>query len=155
MAKVRVTIDKEFPSRVYKTSLLFSALIVFLSLLYGHWPTTWGFMIGAAVSILFFKILWWTVDQVFKRSGKKALYFSLKIFLIKFPLLGIFLYYLFKNVEINPFALVGGIVIVQVVMFLKAIGVVIVNSMNKSGLPKDSELSYLKTKEKRHRSIAS
>ena len=89
-------------------------------------------MIGAAISILFFKILWWTVDQAFKRSGKKALYFALKIFLIKFPLLGISLYYLFTNVDINPFALVGGIVIVQAVMFLKAIGVVIVNSMRKS-----------------------
>ncbi|MFQ5840897.1 MAG: ATP synthase subunit I [Thermodesulfobacteriota bacterium] len=155
MAKVRVTIDKEFPSRVYKTSLLFSALIVFLSLLYGHWPTTWGFMIGAGISILFFKILWWTVDQVFKRSGKKALYFSLKIFLIKFPLLGIFLYYLFKNVEINPFALVGGIALVQVIMFLKVIGVVILNSMNKSERLQDSKPSHPKTRGNSLRSIAS
>ncbi len=150
-----LTIDKEFPKRVYKTSLLFSALIVLLSLLYGRWPVTWGLLIGAGISILFFRILWWTVDQVFKRSGKKAIFFSLKIFLIKFPLLGIFLYYLFKNAEINPFALVGGIAIVQVVMFLKAIGVVIVNSMNKSGLSKDTEPSNVKAKEHSPRSLAS
>jgi hypothetical protein len=127
-----LTIDKDFPRRVFKTSTVLSALITLLLFLYGQWPITLGFMIGAAISILFFKILWWTVDQVFRRSGKKALYFTLKIFLIKFPLLGITLYYLFTNVDINPFALVGGIVIVQVVMFLKAIGVVIVNSMRKS-----------------------
>jgi hypothetical protein len=127
-----ITIDKDFPRRVFKTSVLLSALITLLLVLYGRWSITLGFMIGAAISILFFKILWWTVDQAFKRSGKKALYFALKIFLIKFPLLGISLYYLFTNVAINPFALVGGIVIVQAVMFLKAIGVVIVNSMGKS-----------------------
>jgi len=127
-----ITIDKDFPRRVFKTSVLLSALITLLLVLYGRWSITLGFMIGAAISILFFKILWWTVDQAFKRSGKKALYFALKIFLIKFPLLGISLYYLFTNVAINPFALVGGIVIVQAVMFLKAIGVVIVNSMRKS-----------------------
>jgi len=131
-----LTIDKDFPRRVFKTSMVLSALITLLLFLYGQWPITLGFMIGAAISILFFKILWWTVDQVFKRSGKKALYFTLKIFLIKFPLLGITLYYLFTNVDINPFALVGGIVIVQVVMFLKAIGVVIVNSMRKSAQSK-------------------
>ncbi len=131
-----LTIDKDFPRRVFNTSVVLSALITFLLLMWGQWPITLGFMIGAAISILFFKILWWTVDQVFKRSGKKALYFALKIFLIKFPLLGISLYYLFTNVDINPFALVGGIVIVQVVMFLKAIGVVIVNSMRKSAKSK-------------------
>jgi hypothetical protein len=150
-----LTIDKEFPRRVYKTSLLFSVLIILLSLLYGRWPITWGLLIGTGISILFFKILWWTVDQVFKRSGKKAMLFSLKIFIIKFPLLGIFLYYLFKNAEINPFALVGGIAIVQVVMFLKAIGVVIVNSMNKSARARDSKPSNLKAKENTHRSLAS
>ena len=130
-----------------------SALITLLSLLYGQWSITWGFMIGAGISILFFKILWWTVDQVSKKSGKKALYFSLKIFLIKFPLLGILLYYLFKNVEINPFALVGGIAIVQVVMFLKAIGVVIVNSMSKSARSGDSKPPNSKPLENNRRGI--
>jgi hypothetical protein len=131
-----LTIDKDFPQRVFKTSMVLSAIITLLLLMWGQWPITLGFMIGAAISILFFKILWWTVDQIFKRSGKKPLYFALKIFLIKFPLLGITLYYLFMNVDINPFALVGGIIIVQVVMFLKAIGVAIVNSMRKSAQSK-------------------
>ena len=138
-----ITIDKDFPRRVFKTSVLLSALITLLLVLYGRWSITLGFTVGAGVSILFFKILWWTVDQAFKRSGGKALYFALKIFLIKFPILGISLYYLFTNVDINPFALVGGIVIVQAVMFLKAIGVVIVNSMRKSAQPKPPDSKRL------------
>lgn len=147
-----LTIDKDFPRRVFKTSVVLSALIILLLFLYGQWPITLGFMIGTGISILFFKILWWTVDQVFKRSGKKALYFSLKIFLIKFPLLGIFLYYAFKNLEINPFALVGGIALVQVVMFLKAIGVTVVNWMNTSAPPKAQKPSNPEAMEDNRRS---
>jgi hypothetical protein len=131
-----LTIDKDFPRRVFKTSMVLSALITLLLFMLGQWPITLGFMIGAAISLLFFKILWWTVDQIFKRSGKKALYLALKIFLIKFPLLGILLYYLFLNVDINPFALVGGIAVIQAVMFLKALGVVIANSTRKSAQSK-------------------
>jgi|GEM_PF-597688 hypothetical protein len=134
-----LTIDKDFPRRVFKTSMVLSALITLLLFLYGQWSITLGFMIGAAISILFFKILWWTVDQIFKRSGKKALYFSLKIFIVKFPLLGILLYYLFLNVDINPFALVSGIAVLQAVMFLKAIGVVIANSTRKSAQSRDTK----------------
>lgn len=149
-----LTIEKEFPRRVYKTSLLLSALITLLCLLFGLWSITLGFMVGAGISILFFRTLWWTVDQVFNRSGKKALFFSFKIFLIKFPLLGIFLYYLFKNVEINPFALVGGIVIVQGVMVLKAVGVVVVNSMNKPAHLRNGKSSAPKAEHNSRGSLA-
>jgi hypothetical protein len=43
---------------------------------------------------------------------------AISVFIIKFPLLGVGLWYAFKMFQINPFALIGGIGITQVAILI-------------------------------------
>jgi hypothetical protein len=43
------------------------------------------------------------------------------VFILKLPLLGITLWYAFKYISINPFALVGGIAVTQVAILIAGI----------------------------------
>ena len=43
---------------------------------------------------------------------------AIKVFILKFPLLGIALWYAFKYISINPFALVGGIAVTQMAILI-------------------------------------
>lgn len=125
-----LVIDDGFLQRVFKTSLMFSLFIVISSLVYEDSSITLGLAIGAFISLTFFAILRWTIDRFFKLDNKKRVFFAVKITLLKFPLLGIILYYAFRHITINPLALIAGIGIVQAVMVLKVVGILLVNYMN-------------------------
>ena len=125
-------IDDGFIQRVHKTSLLLSLFIIILSLSYRDNAITLGLVLGVSISLTFFDILWWTVNKFFnsKLHRKKSAFFAIKITLLKFPLLGIILYYVLSHININPFALIVGIGIVQAVMVLKVVGILFVNYTN-------------------------
>jgi len=81
-------------------------------------PTTNGLIFGSIASISFYLVAWWTVTVIIreKKSEKPNPLFALlalKIFILKFPLLGVGLWYAFKYFDINPFALIGGIAVTQ------------------------------------------
>ncbi len=61
---------------------------------------------------------------------KKGAFLAIKITLLKFPLLGVILYYALSYIKINPLALITGIGIVQVVIILKAVGILLVKYMD-------------------------
>ena len=125
-------IDDGFIQRVHKTSLLLSLFIIILSLSYRDNAITLGLVLGVSISLTFFDISWWTVNKFFnsKLHRKKSAFFAIKITLLKFPLLGIILYYVLSHININPFALIVGIGIVQAVMVLKVVGILFVNYTN-------------------------
>ena len=125
-------IDDGFLKRVHKTSLLLSLFIIISSLTYWNSSITLGLITGVFISLTFFEILCWTVNRFFnfKFDRKKRVFFALKITLLKFPLLGIFLYYILSYISINPLALIAGIGIVHVVIILKVVGILFVNYMN-------------------------
>ena len=132
MSNRPIIVDDGFIQRVHKTSLLLSLFIIILSLSYRDSAITLGLLLGVSISLTFFELLWWTVNKFFssKLHWKKSAFFAIKITLLKFPLLGIILYYVLKYININPLALIAGIGIVQAVMILKVVGILFVNYMN-------------------------
>jgi hypothetical protein len=123
-------IDDGFLQRVHKTSLLLSLFIIISSLVYWDSSITLGLILGASIGLTFFGILCWTVNRFSKLDSKKRVFFAIKITLLKFPLLGVVLYYAFSYISINPLALIAGIGIVQAVIILKIVGILLVNYMN-------------------------
>jgi hypothetical protein len=130
MSNRLLIVDDGFLQRVHKTSLLFSLFIIISSLAYWDSSITLGLVLGASIGLTFFGILRWTVSKFFKLGSKKKVFFAIKITLLKFPLLGIVLYYAFSYISINPLALIAGIGIVQAVIILKIVGILLVNYMN-------------------------
>ena len=81
---------------------------------------------GSTIGIMFFLIAWWCVTTIVKEKKKKSsnplmAILAIKVFILKFPLLGIVLWYAFKYMQINTFALVGGIGITQVAILISAL----------------------------------
>lgn len=96
------------------------------SLIFGDKSITNGLIVGAIVGIIFFSVAWWTVNVIVrnKKSEKPnplLAILAIKIFILKFPLLGIALWYAFKYIPINPFGLIGGIAITQVAILIAAL----------------------------------
>jgi len=125
-------VDDGFIQRVHKTSLWLSLFIIILSLSYRDSAITLGLILGVSISLTFFKLLCWTVNRFFssKLQMRKRAFFAIKITLLKFPLLGVLLYYVLRYININPLALIVGIGIVQAVMVLKVVGILFVNYTN-------------------------
>ncbi len=132
MSNRSIIVDDAFIQRVYKTSLLLSLFIIIFSLSYRDSAITLGLLMGVSISLIFFKLLCWTVNKFFssKLHMKKMVFFAVKITLLKLPLLGVILYYALRYIKINPLALIVGIGIVQAVMVLKVAGMLLVNYMN-------------------------
>lgn len=82
--------------------------------------------VGSVVGIVFFLSTWWSLTVIVK--GKKNSesnpllgILAIKLFILKFPLLGVGLWYAFKIMPINPFALIGGISVTQVAILIAGI----------------------------------
>jgi len=89
-----------------------------LSLLQGDRAVTNGLIVGSLVGIIFYCVAWWSINVVIKnRKTEKynpiLALLAIKIFILKFPLLGIGLWYAFKYIPISPAALIAGIAITQ------------------------------------------
>jgi hypothetical protein len=109
------------PRTIFITSVLISITLILLSLLYFHHSVTTGLLIGALVSNILFVALWWTVNHLFRRKEtakplKTA--FAIKILILKFPVLGFGLYFALRYLDINVFALVAGISVSYVAIFI-------------------------------------
>ena len=81
---------------------------------------------GSTIGITFFLIAWWSVTTIVKEKKSKSPnpllgILAIKVFILKFPLLGIGLWYAFKYMQINTFALIGGIGITQVAILISAL----------------------------------
>jgi len=101
-------------------------LLILISLIEGDRAVTNGLIVGSTVGIIFYLIAWWTVSTIVKEKKKKSgnplmAILAIKVFILKFPLLGIVLWYAFKYLQINTFALVGGIGITQVAILISAL----------------------------------
>ena len=85
-----------------------------------------SFLIGSVIGLSLF----WSVEFVIRRlvrPGKtqKTKYLLGFIALSKYTVLGVLLYFLFKMKWMNIYAFSGGIVLVQITIIIKAIGLMI------------------------------
>ena len=100
--------------------------LVLLSLIEGDPAITNGLIVGSLAGISFFAIAWWCISTVIKakkseRTNPLMAVLAIKVFILKFPILGVALWFAFKYMPINPFALIGGISVTQVAILLAAL----------------------------------
>jgi len=99
---------------------------VLLSLVMGEPAITIGLAIGAVTGVSFFLTTWWMISCVVRGKNDKSVnpllaVLAIKLFILKFPLFGLLLWLAFKYLEINPFALIGGIALTQIAMVVSAV----------------------------------
>jgi len=115
-----------YPSKNFFLSIVLALALILLSLIEGDRAVTNGLWVGSLVGIVFFCIAWWCVSVIVKnKKNEKVNPFlaivALHVFVLKFPLLGIALWYAFKYMPINPFALIGGIAVTQVAILISGL----------------------------------
>ncbi len=96
------------------------------SLLEGDQAVTNGLWVGSLVGLTFFAVAWWCVNVIVKNKKTEKpnpilSILAIKVFILKFPLLGIALWYAFKYMPINPLALICGIAVTQVAILISAL----------------------------------
>ena len=107
-------------------SIAIAVLAVVLSLTMGDPAITNGLVIGSVTGISFFLVTWWMIYCIVRSKKDKSVnpllaILAIKLFILKFPLVGLFLWLAFKYWEINPFALIFGIAITQIAMLGSAV----------------------------------
>ena len=107
-------------------SIAISVLAVVLSLTMGDPAVTNGLIIGSVTGITFFLVTWWMIYCIVRSKKDKKVsplltILAIKLFILKFPLVGLALWLAFKYLQINPFALIFGIAITQLAMLASAV----------------------------------
>ncbi len=115
-----------YPKKNFFLSVGLAGTLILLSLIEGDWAITNGLIVGSLAGLTFFAIAWWCVNVIVrnKKSEKPnplLAVLAIKVFILKFPLLGIGLWYAFKYLPINPMALIGGIAVTQVAILISAL----------------------------------
>jgi hypothetical protein len=85
-----------------------------------------GLAVGSCVGIIFYLLTWWTISVIIKSKKEKdvnplLMLLAIKVFILKFPLLGVGLWFAFKYIAIDPFALIGGIAVTQIAIVVSAL----------------------------------
>jgi len=85
---------------------------------------------------VFFLIAWWTVNTIVREKKRKTAnpimaVLAIKVFILKFPILGIILWYAFKYMPINPFALIGGIAVTQIAILIAGLSKLSISGKTK------------------------
>ena len=115
-----------YPVESFFLSIAIAVLAVVLSLIMGDSAVTNGLVIGSVIGITFFLVTWWMIHCIVRSKKDKSVnpllaILAIKLFILKFPLVGLTLWLAFKYLQINPFALIFGIAIVQIAMLASAL----------------------------------
>jgi len=115
--------DLQTPVKILFLYLLIAAMETGVALMTGDKAILYGIVAGAFVSIVFYLIICWIARTIIRTSqeekaGVVQLLLAMIVFVLKFIFLGVFLWYIFKTMEINPFALVCGIAVTQVAILI-------------------------------------
>lgn len=107
-------------------SILLALGLILISLVEGDWAVTNGLWVGSLAGIIFFIVAWWCVNVIVKNKKNEKVnpflaIIALHVFVLKFPLLGIGLWYAFKYMPINPLALIGGIAVTQIAILISGL----------------------------------
>jgi hypothetical protein len=119
-------------SRVYRTSLIVFAVAAALVSGRGGWPALIGLTYGAAISLGGLRAIEIVVRGLFRPGVRLNPKWVTALMVLKLPLLSIVLAgaaWLSVHHLANPFALVGGLALVQAVIFLKAVGSLLVSAL--------------------------
>jgi hypothetical protein len=124
-------IDEGFLSRVYRMSGAVGILVVLLLWSYGATHALLSFTIGAGISLAFLRGTEYLIRHYLVPSERKVRKTMLIVLTIKMLLLGAGFYVLVRADWLNVIALAAGLGLVQAVIGLKALGIVLINVMNR------------------------
>jgi hypothetical protein len=119
-------------SRVYRTSLIVFAVAAALVSGRGGWPALIGLSYGTAISLGGLRAIEIVVRGLFRPGVRLNPKWVTALMVLKLPLLSVVLAgaaWLAVHHLANPFALVGGLALVQAVIFLKAVGSLLVSAL--------------------------
>ena len=137
-------IDEGLPRRVLHTSLIVAALVLLISISNWSFDVTLGLAVGMGISTVFFMILCNSVKSLVIIEKNKKIPFFVIVAILKFIVLSIALFLVFKHLSISYLALLIGIGLAQSIIFLKLIGMGLVNFMNRTNQVENKEISNTK-----------
>ncbi len=126
------TIDAQFVGRIYRTTTWVAAVVLLALVSTGDWKIMVGFLCGVGVALALLKSHEILVPRFLGAShakGKKWA-FTLALVILKYVALFAILWALFAHEVGNLRAFFGGVVLVQWVIFLKVIGILVMEKMN-------------------------
>jgi hypothetical protein len=91
--------------------------LIAVSLLFNNRPITTGLIVGSILSIVLYTTLWWTISAIFRKKEHQRpveTLFAVLVFVFKLPIVGVAMYFAFRYLEMNLFALVAGIAVTQI-----------------------------------------
>lgn len=127
-----LSLDAGFPDRVLRTSFYLSLIIIVGSLSYLSFMGTMSIAAGCCISLILYKMLWWTVQHAVRHKRSEIKGFFLKVSLFKYGIVGVMLLSVCLFLDVQAVALALGISIVMIVLVLKIGSRILVNYMNKS-----------------------
>jgi hypothetical protein len=86
---------------------------------------------GCCISLILYKMLWWTIQYAVRHKRSEIKGFFLKVSLIKYGIVGVMLLSTCLFLEVNVTALALGLSIVLIVLVMKIGSKLLVNYMNK------------------------
>ena len=136
-----LTIDEGLPLRVIKTSLIVAVLVLLISVTKWPFEVTIGLAVGMGISIIFFMILSGSVKSLVTIEKNRRMPFMVVVTTSKFIVLSIALFLVFSHLSISYLSILIGIGLAQSIIYLKLIGMGMVNYMNKKNQVENKEIS--------------
>ncbi|OOP56117.1 MAG: hypothetical protein AYP45_10885 [Candidatus Brocadia carolinensis] len=127
-----LSLDAGFPDRVLKTSFYLSVITILASLSYMTVMVTVSFAVGCCISLILYKMLWWTVQHAVQNKRSEIKSFFLKVSLAKYGIVGVILLSVCLILEVQIVALALGLSMVLIVLIMKIVSRILVNFMNTS-----------------------
>ncbi len=125
-------LDDGFPDRVLKTSFYLSLIVIVCSLSYMSFMGTVSVAVGCCISLILYKMLWWTIQYAVRHKRSEIKGFFLKVSLVKYGIVGVMLFSACVFLEVNVVALALGLSIVLIVLVMKIGSKLLVNYMNRA-----------------------
>lgn len=127
-----LSLDAGFPDRVLKTSFYLSLIAIVGSLSYMSFMGTVSIAAGCCISLILYKMLWWTVQYAVRHKRSEIKGFFLKVSLLKYGIVGVMLLSVCLFLDVHVVALTLGLSVVLIVLVLKIGSRILVHYMNKS-----------------------
>lgn len=118
--------DEGFIRRTYRTSAWVLALVLLYMLGLGAFRVAWSYAAGALLGLGVLRAYEWIVQRMAAPGRKPPTWLIVKLTVVKLPALALLLYLVVNSGWFHLGAFAAGVVLPQGVMFLKALGLVLV-----------------------------
>lgn len=118
--------DEGFIQRTYRTSTWVFVLVALPLVSYGQWQWAWSVGAGALLGLGVLRLYEWLVQGFLLPRRQEARWLFVKVSVLKLPALTLILYFVVRCGWFTLPAFAAGVALVQTVIFLKAVGLYLV-----------------------------